>query len=162
MDARIVILGGGVGGTLAANLLVDRLGDGATVTVVDSSGMHAYQPGFLYVALGQANGRWLGRDERTLLNKKVDLVIETAERIDPVARTVRFASGGSIAYDYLILATGSRTVPDEIPGFVGAAHPGVLLADWRAPPSRGAPPVQGRSHPRRRHRDPIQVPAGAG
>jgi sulfide:quinone oxidoreductase len=122
MDAKIVVLGGGVGGTLAANLLVERLGHAATVTVVDPTGMHAYQPGFLYVALGQANGRWLGRDERTLLDKKVDLVIETAERIDPVARTVRFASGGSIAYDYLILATGSRTVPEQVPGFVGAGH----------------------------------------
>lgn len=122
MDAKIVVLGGGVGGTLAANLLVDRLGDAASVTVVDPTGMHAYQPGFLYVALGQANGRWLGRDERTLLHKKVDLAIETAERIDPVQRTVRFASGGSIAYDYLILATGSRTVPEQIPGFVAAGQ----------------------------------------
>jgi sulfide:quinone oxidoreductase len=122
MNAKIVILGGGVGGTLAANLLVDRLGHAATVTVVDPTGMHAYQPGFLYVALGQANGRWLGRDERTLLDKKVDLVIETADRIDPATRTVRFASGGSIAYDYLILATGSRTLPEQVPGFVGAAQ----------------------------------------
>ena len=128
MDARIVILGGGVGGTLAANLLVDRLGDAATVTVVDPTGMHAYQPGFLYVALGQANGRWLGRDERTLLDRKVDLVIETADRIDPVARTVHFASGGSIAYDYLVVATGSRTVPEQIPGFVGAGQEFYTLA----------------------------------
>ena len=122
MDAKIVVLGGGVGGTLAANLMVGRLGDAATVTVVDPTGMHAYQPGFLYVALGQANGRWLGRDERTLLDKRVELVIETAERIDPVARSVRFASGGSIAYDYLVLATGSRTVPEQVPGFIGAGQ----------------------------------------
>jgi sulfide:quinone oxidoreductase len=120
MDAKIVILGGGVGGTLVANLLVDSVGDAASVTVVDPTGMHAYQPGFLYVALGQANGRWLGRDERTLLDKRVDLVIETAERIDPVARTVRFASGGSMPYDYLVLATGSRLVPERIPGFTEA------------------------------------------
>jgi sulfide:quinone oxidoreductase len=122
MDAKVVILGGGVGGTLAANLLVDRLGHAAKVTVVDSTGMHAYQPGFLYVALGQANGRWLGRDERTLLDKRVDLVSETAERVDPVARTVRFQSGGSIGYDYLILATGSRTLPEQVPGFIGAGQ----------------------------------------
>jgi sulfide:quinone oxidoreductase len=128
MDAKIVILGGGVGGTLAANLLVDSVGDAASVTVVDPTGMHAYQPGFLYVALGQANGRWLGRDERTLLDKRVDLVIETAERIDPVARTVRFASGGSMPYDYLVLATGSRLVPERIPGFTEAGFEFYSLA----------------------------------
>ena len=122
MDAKIVILGGGVGGTLTANLLADHLGHAATITVVDPTGMHAYQPGFLYVALGQADGRWLARDERTLLNKRVDLAIETAERVDPETRTVHFASGSSIAYDYLVLATGSRLVPEQIPGFIGAGH----------------------------------------
>jgi sulfide:quinone oxidoreductase len=122
MDAKIVILGGGVGGTLTANLLVDRLGDAGTVTVVDPTGMHAYQPGFLYVALGQANGRWLARDERTLLDKRVDLAIETATRVDTGAREVHFASGGSLSYDYLVLATGARLVPDQIPGFSPAGY----------------------------------------
>ncbi len=37
--------------------------------------MHLYQPGFLYVALGQANGRWLARDERTLLRRDVELAV---------------------------------------------------------------------------------------
>lgn len=128
MDTKIVILGGGVGGTLAANLLVDALGDAAKVTVVDPTGMHAYQPGFLYVALGQANAHWLARDERTLLHKRVDLVIETAEHVDPEARTVRFASGGSIGYDYLVLATGSRLVPEQIPGFSAGGHEFYSLA----------------------------------
>lgn len=122
MPARIVVLGGGVGGTLVANLMARRLGANASVTVVDPTGMHVYQPGFLYVALGQANGRWLSRDERTLLNKRVDLVIEAAERVDPERQVVHFARGGSIAYDYLVLATGARLVPEQIPGFVEASH----------------------------------------
>jgi sulfide:quinone oxidoreductase len=57
MPARIVVLGGGVGGTLTANLLDKELGRDADVTVVDPTGMHLYQPGYLYVALGEANGR---------------------------------------------------------------------------------------------------------
>ena len=61
MPARIVVLGGGVGGTLAANLLARQLGHDAHVTVIDPTGMHVYQPGFLYAALGKANGRWLAR-----------------------------------------------------------------------------------------------------
>ena len=128
MPARVVVLGGGVGGTLVANLIVRRLGANASVTVVDPIGMHFYQPGFLYVALGQANGRWLSRDERTLLDKRVDLVIETAERVDPERQVVHFARGGSIAYDYLVLATGARLVPEQIPGFVEASHEFYSLA----------------------------------
>ncbi|HZD00992.1 MAG TPA: FAD/NAD(P)-binding oxidoreductase [Actinomycetes bacterium] len=122
MPARIVILGGGVGGTLTANLLSRQLGRDAEVTVVDPTGMHVYQPGFLYLALGQANGRWLARDERTLLRHDVELAIEAAERVDPQAGEVRLARGGSLPYDYLVLATGARLVPEQVPGLVEGAH----------------------------------------
>jgi sulfide:quinone oxidoreductase len=122
MPARVVVLGGGVGGTLAANLLSKELGRSAQVTVVDPSGMHMYQPGFLYVALGQANGRWLTRDERTLLRKDVELVVEPAVRIHPDARTVQLERGGSLDWDYLVVATGARLVPAQVPGMVEGAH----------------------------------------
>jgi sulfide:quinone oxidoreductase len=122
VPARIVVLGGGVGGTLAANLLDRRLGRDARVTVVDATGMHAYQPGFLYAALGKANGRWLARDERTLLRKQVDLVVEAATLVDPAQGLVRLAHGGSLAWDYLVLATGARLVGGTVPGLVEGAH----------------------------------------
>ncbi len=116
MPARIVVLGGGVGGTLVANLLDKELGSDAAVTVVDPTGIHDYQPGYLYVALGQASGHWLSRDERTLLRKGVDLAVEEAVRIHPDAQTVQFARGGTLEWDYLVLATGARLVHDAIPG----------------------------------------------
>ena len=118
MPAKVVVLGGGVGGTLAANLLAKELGRDAKVTVVDPTGMHHYQPGYLYVALGQANGRWLVRDERTLLRKDVDLVIEKAIRVHPEAGAVQLERGGTLDWDYLVLATGARLVPDQVPGLV--------------------------------------------
>src|SRR3989442_3166969 len=122
MAARVIVLGGGVGGTLAANLVSKRLGTEGKVTVVDPVGMHVYQPGFLYVAMGQANGRWLAQDERRLLRDEVELMIERAVRIDPTARTVELARGGRIGYDYLVLATGARLAREEIPGLVEGAH----------------------------------------
>ncbi|MBI4260577.1 MAG: NAD(P)/FAD-dependent oxidoreductase, partial [Actinobacteria bacterium] len=122
MPARIVVLGGGVGGTLAANLLDKELGREAEVTVVDPTGMHVYQPGFLYVALGQANGRWLARDERLLLRKGVRLAVESAELVDPAAGEVKLARGGSLPFDYLVMATGARLVPEQVPGLVEGSH----------------------------------------
>ncbi len=118
MPARIVVLGGGVGGTLVANLLDKEFGSEAAVTVVDPTGMHDYQPGYLYVALGEARGHWLRREERTLLRNDVDLAIEEAVRIHPDAGTVQLARGGSLDYDYLVVATGARLVPEEIPGLI--------------------------------------------
>jgi sulfide:quinone oxidoreductase len=122
MPARIVVLGGGVGGTLAANLLARRLGRDARVTVVDPTGMHVYQPGFLYAALGKANGRWLARDERTLLRDDVELIVEAATRAEAEQGVVRLGHGGSLAFDYLVIATGARLVPDQVPGLVEGAH----------------------------------------
>src|SRR6266511_2934757 len=122
MPAQVVVLGGGVGGTLTANLLARQLGRNLHVTVVDPTGMHVYQPGFLYAALGKANGRWLARDERTLLHRKVDLAVEAATHIDPDKGTVQLAHGGSLPFDYLVLATGARLVPEQIPGLAEGAH----------------------------------------
>jgi sulfide:quinone oxidoreductase len=116
MPAEVVVLGGGVGGTLVANLLDKSLGRDVHVTVVDPTGMHDYQPGYLYVALGQAKGHWLSREERSLLRSGVDLAIEEAIRIHPDAGTVQLARGGSLDWDYLVIATGARLVPDQIPG----------------------------------------------
>ncbi|MGZ5292796.1 MAG: NAD(P)/FAD-dependent oxidoreductase [Actinomycetota bacterium] len=116
MPARVVVLGGGVGGTLIANLLDKDLGHDVHVTVVDPTGMHDYQPGYLYVALGEAKGHWLTREERTLLRGGVDLAIERGIRIHPDAGTVQLERGGELSYDYLVIATGARLVPESIPG----------------------------------------------
>ena len=119
---RVVILGGGVGGTLTANLLARKLGrqlkaGTATITVVDTSGEHVYQPGFMYIAMGGERAANLHRPERGLLDKRVALVIGTVVRVDPDAHTVELADGRSLGWDNLVLATGSRIVPESIEHF---------------------------------------------
>ena len=128
VPARIVVLGGGVGGTLAANLLSKELRQDAHVSVVDPTGMHLYQPGFLYVALGKANGQWLSRDERHLLRKDVELIVDGAENVDHQNGVVQLTHGGALPYDYLVLATGARLVPEQVPGMLEGAHDFYSLA----------------------------------
>lgn len=124
---RILVLGGGVGGTLAANLLARKLkrridaGDVA-LTLVDEGGEHIYQPGFMYIAMGGERAENLHRPERSLLDRRIQLVIARATRIDPATRRVELESGEPLAYDYLLIATGCRIVPEEIPHFTDEAH----------------------------------------
>ena len=64
---RVVVLGGGVGGTLAANLIARKLkreisAGKARVTVVDATGSHAYQPGYMYIAMGSEKPEKLVRN----------------------------------------------------------------------------------------------------
>jgi sulfide:quinone oxidoreductase len=121
MAAEVLILGGGVGGTIVANLVAKQSSGKAHVTVVDTTGIHVYQPGFLYVAIGQEQPSALRRAEAKLLRPDVSLVVDRATRVDPVARKVQLESGRTITYDQLLLATGSRTLMDEVAG-AGDAH----------------------------------------
>jgi sulfide:quinone oxidoreductase len=124
---HVVVLGGGVGGTLTANLTARKLkrpiakGE-ARVTVVDATGQHAYQPGYMYIAMGQERAEKLVRPEVSLLDHNVDLVVGSVERIDTAAQVVALASGASLHYDQLVIATGSRIVPEEMPNFNEEAH----------------------------------------
>jgi len=124
---RILILGGGVGGTLTANLLVKKLRSRIDrgevgITVVDATGQHTYQPGFMYIAMGGERAANLQRPERSLLDKRVKLVVGEIAGVDEAARTVTLKDGLPLAYDQLVLATGSRIVPEAIQHFDTEAH----------------------------------------
>jgi sulfide:quinone oxidoreductase len=124
---RILVLGGGVGGTLTANLLARRLkkrldaGD-VDLAVVDASGAHVYQPGFMYIAMGGERAEKLQKRERALLDKRIRLVIGTVSHVDERARTVSLTDGTVLPYDHLVLATGARILPEAIEHFETEAH----------------------------------------
>jgi len=124
---RILILGGGVGGTLTANLLVKRLraridrGE-VEVMVVDATGDHVYQPGFMYIAMGGERAANLTRPERSLLDRRVTLLVGEVAAVDERRRVVTLVDGLPIGYDQLVLATGSRIVPEAIEHFDTEAH----------------------------------------
>lgn len=121
MEDQVLILGGGVGGTVAANLIAKQTRGHAHVTLVDATGKHVYQPGFLYVAVGKEEPAALKHPEKDLLRDDVSLVVGKAVEVDPTAKTVRLQSGKTLSYDQLLIATGSRTVIEEVPGGI-AAH----------------------------------------
>jgi sulfide:quinone oxidoreductase len=120
MGSEVLILGGGVGGTIAANLVAKQTQGQAHVTIVDATGIHVYQPGFLYVAVGQEKPADLQRPESQLLRHDVSLVVDRATRIVPATHTVYLESGRLLRYDQLVLATGSRTIMGEVPGAANA------------------------------------------
>jgi sulfide:quinone oxidoreductase len=118
--AEVVVVGGGVAGTLTANLIAKGAGSAAHVSVVDSTGQHVYQPSFLYIPFGSDNPADIARPERGLLRHDVTLITQPAVKIDAETRAVELADGRRVPYDYLVLATGSRTVMEEVPGGGGA------------------------------------------
>src|SRR5690348_509357 len=130
MQVQVAIVGGGVGGTLIANRLRHLLhGDARheiNITVYDAEGTHTYQPGWLYVPFAQQDPRKLVRPERRLLREEITLLSGDAgrvQRIMPAEKQLLTADGQAHSYDYLVLATGSRNAPEDVPGFAeGADH----------------------------------------
>ena len=117
---RIVILGAGTAGTMMANKLVRALPEEQwQVTVVDRDDTHLYQPGLLFLPFGGYQTRQIVRSRRSLFDPRVDLRLAGVERVAPDQNLVVLSSGGKLHYDILIVATGSRIVPEQTEGLTG-------------------------------------------
>jgi sulfide:quinone oxidoreductase len=120
MSTRIVILGGGTGGTLAANRLAKELGDSAEITLVDHDDRHVYQPGLLFVPFGLAEPGEIVRSRQAQLHPRVEFRIDEVARIETDEDAVHLASGGRLDYDVLVIASGTRLIPEETEGLAEA------------------------------------------
>jgi len=117
---RIVILGGGTGGTLAANRLRRAFAHGeASITVVDENDRHVYQPGLLFVPFGLTHAEDIVRPRGRQLHRGIAYVVDPVERVDLGTRRVHLASGQELDYDVLIVATGATLAPEETEGLTG-------------------------------------------
>ncbi len=118
---RIVILGGGTGGTLTANRLRRLYNlDDAVITVVDQDDRHVYQPGLLFVPFGLAHSEDIVRPRERQLRIGINFVESAIDRVDIEACEVHLAHGATLGYDVLVVATGARLVPEETEGLLGA------------------------------------------
>lgn len=114
---QIVILGAGTAGTIVANKLTQTLDLSEwKITAVDQSELHYYQPGFLFIPFGVYQKEDVIRPRRDYLPRSVETIIAQIDVIDPANNQVRLHKGRVLKYDYLIVTTGSRIVPDETPG----------------------------------------------
>lgn len=116
---KIVVIGGGYAGTVAANHL--QLRNDVDITLVNS------RPTFVErIRLHQfvAGNYDASVDYGTLLGDGIKLVVDNATRIDTASRTVELASSGTaLDYDYVIYAVGSTgAVPSSVPGAAEFAY----------------------------------------
>ena len=122
MAQRIVILGGGTGGTLVANRLhryYQKAHSPVDITVIDQDNHHLYQPGLLFVPFGLADQQEIVRPRREQLHKEVVFIESGIDRVDRGHDFVVLADGREIAYDVLVIATGSHLALEETEGLTG-------------------------------------------
>lgn len=124
---RILVVGGGTAGTITANNLSRRLtgeirAGKVRITMLSASDRHMYQPGLLYVAFGQMTPDQLYRDQASLLEPTIEFHVDPVKQFQLDKNKVVTESGKTHEYDILVIATGSRMVPEETPGLAEGAE----------------------------------------
>ncbi|MCG0278682.1 MAG: NAD(P)/FAD-dependent oxidoreductase [Thermanaeromonas sp.] len=126
MIKRVLIVGGGVAGTMVANRLAKSMPkevyDGKLeIMLLTDSVQHIYQPGFLFIAFNEGFLEQFQKDQRELLHPKINLIIDRAKIID-VKKGRVVTEKHSFNYDFLVIATGSYPDMNSVPGLAEAGH----------------------------------------
>ena len=112
------MIGGGYAGVIAANHL--RLNGDIAITLINPRPEFVERIRLHQLVAGSDDAVVAYSD---ILGAGINLLVDTAERIDGAARTVTLGSGGTVGYDYLIYAVGSMGAPLTVPGAAEFAHP---------------------------------------
>ena len=111
----VAILGGGIGGVVAARRLRSLLDPRARIVLVDREPLQSFPPSYTWVMTGRRQPEAITRDLRRLRRKGIEVVEGSVEAIDFGSRRVA-TTGGEIAYDYLVVALGAELAPETIEG----------------------------------------------
>lgn len=116
----VLVLGGGIGGTVAATTLRRMLPREHRVILVERESRHVFSPSYLWVMIGRRSADQISRP-MAAVKHGIERIQGTIERIDPVARTV-MVDGKALSGDYLVIALGADLAPEAIPGLAQAGH----------------------------------------
>src|SRR5512133_2278121 len=117
---KLLILGAGTAGSIMANKMRKHLSDSDwSITIVDREKDHYYQPGFLFLPFGFYQKKEIVKSTGKFIPSGVELINAEIEKIKTDQNIVSLKNGISIAYDILIVATGTRISPEDTPGLKG-------------------------------------------
>src|SRR3990170_6589370 len=112
----VVVLGGGIGGIVAAHRLRRELDASDRVVVIERDSTYRFAPSFLWALTGERRPEQISADLRRLRRRGIELVEAEALTIDTDEGRVE-TSSGPIAYDRLVVALGAELAPELMPGF---------------------------------------------
>src|SRR3990167_6531487 len=118
---QILILGGGIGGLVAANKLRKKLGKEHKIMLIDKNDKHIYAPSFLWVIEGKRNAEKIQKPLEFLKRRGISFVNEKVVKIETEKKIVR-TNKNKFNYDYLIISLGTELVPENIKGLSQAGY----------------------------------------
>jgi len=127
----LLILGGGIGGIVAASRLRRALSREHRIVLVEQASTHLFQPSLLWLMLGLRAPQQISRSYTALARRGIEWVQGRVERIDPARRAVT-VDGKELSADYLVIALGAELAPERVPGLAEAGHDLYSLAGAEA------------------------------
>jgi sulfide:quinone oxidoreductase len=118
---KVLILGGGIGGVVAANVLSRKLGRDHEIVLVDRRTEHRFSPSFPWLMMGWREPQQVTRDLNLLNKKGIKYIHGEVLKIDSANRVVK-TSTKDFEYDSLVVALGAELAPETIPGFSDGAY----------------------------------------
>lgn len=106
---HVVIIGNGITGVTVAREVRKRQPSWAITLVSGESAAHWSRPALMYIYMGHMRPvDTQPYEEHFWTRNRIDRVHDWVESVDVIARSLALAGGGSLAYDKLVLATGSQ------------------------------------------------------
>jgi len=116
---KVVILGAGAGGTMVAANLRKELDESEwQITIIDKDDQHHFQSGYLFIPFGIYSAEDVLKPKRDFIPLGVDFVVDNVTKINTNQRRLETERGEVYDYDYLVIASGCRIVPDEVEGMM--------------------------------------------
>jgi sulfite dehydrogenase len=134
---RVVVVGGGFGGSTAARYL-KMWGGNVDVTLVERNAQFVSCPISNYVIGGHAGMDRITRGYGGLKAMGVKLVQGEVTAIDAAAKKIRLKDGSEIAYDRLVLSPGIGFMTEQTGGLQPLLDNGRVLHSWQAGPQTTA------------------------
>lgn len=120
-NKTILILGGGIGGIVAANELRKHLGTGHRIIIVDKNRIQTLGLTYLWIMVGWRKAYAIERDLSLLEKKGIEFHHAVVKTIDLHRRRVE-TEKETLDYDYLIIALGAEYAWESIPGLSSSAN----------------------------------------
>ncbi len=117
----IIVLGGGIGGTVAATRLRKQLPSEHRIILIERESRYAFSPSFPWLMVGKRLSKEITRPRTKLSKLGIELVQGEIEKIDASQRNV-YVNGQKLSADYLLIALGAEMAPETIPGLSEAGH----------------------------------------
>ena len=105
---KVIIIGNGISGITAARW-IRKLSNFEILVISDESEYFFSRTALMYVSMGHMNWRDIEPYERTFWKKnRIDLLQQKVKEINHLEKTITLHNAQTLAYDELIIATGSK------------------------------------------------------